>query len=154
MAENVAPYCTRIPTGMPASGLIDITSATDKAQHITGCGPLWGYCSTFRCTFFDLLKLPTPVADTARGDGGRIRCNKENNHTRDTSQLGTAGLSARPVCKLCQECTRVCLVRTFVPSTFLNALLRYHSNLFCYVSIFSSSLPRLHHHTRQRPCGH
>lgn len=97
MAENVAPYCERIPTGVPSFGLIDITCATDKAQDTTGCGPLWGYRSTFRCTFFDFLKLPTHVADTARGDGGRNRCNKENNYTQETSQLGIAGLSTRLV---------------------------------------------------------
>ena len=36
MAENVAPYCERIPTGVPSFGLIDITCATDKAQAHDG----------------------------------------------------------------------------------------------------------------------
>ena len=59
-----------------------------------------------------------------------------------------------PCVNLYQGCIVVCHVRTFAPSASFNALLRYHSNLFCYVSIFSRSLPRLHHHTRQCPCGH
>jgi len=36
VAENVAPYCERIPTGVPSFGPLDIARATDKAQAHDG----------------------------------------------------------------------------------------------------------------------
>jgi hypothetical protein len=66
---------------MPPLGVLDITCAIDEALQTTRCEALLGYRSTLWWTFFDLLKLPNLVADTARGDGGRIKVQQSNNYT-------------------------------------------------------------------------
>ena len=102
--EILPDTCARIATAIPPLGIIDINLVPSiKAQHTARCDARGVYSSTLWCTFFDIMKLPTDVADTARWDGGRIRKQQSKHYTRDMSHLRIGRMSAPPVCIYIRE---------------------------------------------------
>ena len=112
------PFSLTCRTHIPSDTIAERDTTTWEAvATLTHSDTLW-------LTFFELLKLPTIVADTARWDGGRSRCNnKWIPHTRYKPSWDSGEVHP-PRVNLYQGSIVDRHVRTLAPSASLNALLR------------------------------